>query len=243
MDLFRFREKHSPQTVWAIAEGECVKIYLFLIRRWLLDNIGLVSAIHQRESAIGILTFPPSWTSLPFRVYPLCLVFIGLFLTVYWSQHFLLCMKSGNLTSMFMQLNNIALSITQASLVAQVVKNLPTMWETCWVWPLGQEDPLEKGMATHSSILAWEIHGQRILVGYSPRGCKEPDTTEQVTVCIDHQMAVYFLFQSLSTLVYIAHEEGGLSHVPRVLPLCRFSFPIGPRFLLLPLPFCLRNFL
>ena len=33
MDLFRFREKHSPQTVWAIAEGECVKIYLFLIRR------------------------------------------------------------------------------------------------------------------------------------------------------------------------------------------------------------------
>ena len=33
---------------------------------------------------------------------------------------------------------------------------------------LGQEDPLEKGMATHSSILAWEIHGQRNLVGYSP---------------------------------------------------------------------------
>ena len=43
-----------------------------------------------------------------------------------------------------------------ASLVAQTVKNLPAMWETL-VWSLGQEDPLEKGMATHSSILAWKI--------------------------------------------------------------------------------------
>ena len=42
------------------------------------------------------------------------------------------------------------------SLVAQMVKNLPAMQET-WVWSLGQEDPQEKEMATHSSILAWEI--------------------------------------------------------------------------------------
>ena len=42
------------------------------------------------------------------------------------------------------------------SLVAQTVKRLPTMWET-WVWSLGREDPLEKEMATHSSILAWKI--------------------------------------------------------------------------------------
>ena len=40
--------------------------------------------------------------------------------------------------------------------MAQIVKNLPAMWET-WVGSLGQEDPLEKGMATHSSILAWGI--------------------------------------------------------------------------------------
>ena len=45
---------------------------------------------------------------------------------------------------------------TWASLVAQMVKNLPAMWET-WVRPLGWEDPLEEGMATHSSILAWRI--------------------------------------------------------------------------------------
>ena len=41
-------------------------------------------------------------------------------------------------------------------LAAQTVKNPPAVWET-WVQSLGQEDPLEKGMATHSSILAWRI--------------------------------------------------------------------------------------
>ena len=43
---------------------------------------------------------------------------------------------------------------------------------------LAQEDPLEKEMTTHSSITAWEFHGQRSLVGYSPWGHKESDTTE-----------------------------------------------------------------
>ena len=42
------------------------------------------------------------------------------------------------------------------SLVAQTVKRLSTMWET-WVQALGWEDPLEEGMKTHSSILAWRI--------------------------------------------------------------------------------------
>ena len=41
---------------------------------------------------------------------------------------------------------------------------------------LGQEDPLDLGMATHSSILSGKSHGQRSLVGYSPWGCKELDT-------------------------------------------------------------------
>ena len=45
---------------------------------------------------------------------------------------------------------------TLTSLVAQMVKRLPTMRET-WVRTLGQEDPLEKEMATHSSTLAWKI--------------------------------------------------------------------------------------
>ena len=61
-----------------------------------------------------------------------------------------------------------------------MVKRLPTMWET-WVQSLGQEDPLEKDMTTHSisfpELLPGKSHGQRRLVGYSPWGCKELDTT------------------------------------------------------------------
>ena len=47
-----------------------------------------------------------------------------------------------------------------------------------WVQSLGGEDLLEQEMATRSSILAWEIQGQRSLVGYSPWGRKESDTTD-----------------------------------------------------------------
>ena len=48
------------------------------------------------------------------------------------------------------------LQYSWSSLVAQLVKNLPAMWEN-WVRPLSWEDPLEKGMATHSSVLPWRI--------------------------------------------------------------------------------------
>ena len=56
-----------------------------------------------------------------------------------------------------------------ASLVIQTVKNLPAMQET-WVPSLGQEDPLEKGMATHSSILAWRISRTEELGGLQSMG-------------------------------------------------------------------------
>ena len=52
------------------------------------------------------------------------------------------------------------LQYSWASLVAQTVKNRPAMWET-WVQSLGWEDPLEEGMTTHSSILAWRIPTDR----------------------------------------------------------------------------------
>ena len=65
-----------------------------------------------------------------------------------------------------------ALHQVGASLVAQTVKNLPAVWET-QVQSLGQEDPLEKGMATHSSIVPGEFHGQRSLAGFGPWGRKE----------------------------------------------------------------------
>ena len=52
--------------------------------------------------------------------------------------------------------NYISVESHGASLVAQTVKNLPAVRET-WVWSLGWEDPLDEGMAAHSSILAWKI--------------------------------------------------------------------------------------
>ena len=54
--------------------------------------------------------------------------------------------------------------LLKASLVAQTVKNMPAMWET-WVQSLDWKDPLEEGMATHSSILAWGIPTERGVLG------------------------------------------------------------------------------
>ena len=64
------------------------------------------------------------------------------------------------------------LQYSWSSLMAQLVKNPPVMWET-WVRTLAWEDPLEKGKATHSSTLACRIP--------CPWGHKESDTTEQLT--------------------------------------------------------------
>ena len=61
---------------------------------------------------------------------------------------------------------------TRTSLVAQLAKNPPAVRET-WVRSLGLEDPLEKGKATHSSILAWRMPW----TVYSLWGCKESDMT------------------------------------------------------------------
>ena len=67
--------------------------------------------------------------------------------------------------------------MTETSLVAQTVENLPAVQET-GVPSLGREDPLDKGMATHSSILAWRIPWTEepiTSVGYSPWTWKESD--------------------------------------------------------------------
>ena len=74
------------------------------------------------------------------------------------------------------------ISGTRASLVAQMVKNLPAMQDS-WVQSPGWNDPLEKEMATRPSILAWRIpwteEPGRL---HSPWGCKETDTTEHLTL-------------------------------------------------------------
>ena len=71
--------------------------------------------------------------------------------------------------------------------MAQLVKNPPAMRET-WVRPLGWEDPLEKGMATHSSILAWRI----------PR-TEEPDRLQYMGLQKNWTEQLYFLEQELTS--------------------------------------------
>ena len=75
--------------------------------------------------------------------------------------------------NLLINLDNVGVSLYPglnqhwASLVAQMVKRLPAVWET-QVQSLGQVDPLEKEIATDSSILAGKSHGQRNLAGYTP---------------------------------------------------------------------------
>jgi len=75
--------------------------------------------------------------------------------------------------NLLINLDNVGVSLYPglnqhwASLVAQVVKRLPAVWET-QVQSLGQVDPLEKEIATDSSILAGKSHGRRNLAGYTP---------------------------------------------------------------------------
>ena len=89
--------------------------------------------------------------------------------------------------------------------MTQVVKRLPAMRET-QVQSLGWEDPLEKEMATHSSILAWRIPWTEELVGYSPWGRKESDTTEQL----------HFTFPGSSVSKEPACNAGDMSSIPGV---------------------------
>ena len=71
----------------------------------------------------------------------------------------------------------------QQQLVTQTVKNLPAV-RGIWVRCLGREDALEKGMATHCSVLAGESHGQGRLAGCSPWDYKESDMTERLTLYV-----------------------------------------------------------
>ena len=69
--------------------------------------------------------------------------------------------------------------LSWASLVAEIVKNQPAMWET-WIQSLGREDPLETGMATQSSIHASRIPWTEEPGGLQSLGCKESDMSGMV---------------------------------------------------------------
>ena len=76
----------------------------------------------------------------------------------------------------------------ECSLVTQIVKNLPTVWET-QVQSLGQEDPLQKEMATHSRILAWRTPWTEEPGGPESMGSQEEGTTERLTLSLFHKRA------------------------------------------------------
>ena len=105
------------------------------------------------------------------------------------------------------------------SLVAQMVKNLPAMWETK-AWSLGWEDPLEKGVATHSSILARKSRGERHLVGCSPCGHVGWGRTESL-------LFVCFAFIIISWQDCEAAANGQPSQTPRWLSLSTRRNPNG----------------
>ena len=68
-----------------------------------------------------------------------------------------------------------------------MVKNPSAMWDT-WVWCLGQGDPLEEGMGTHSHSFLKNPYGQKSLAAYSPCGLKESDMTERLSTHTHTQM-------------------------------------------------------
>ena len=87
------------------------------------------------------------------------------------------------------------LQYSWASLVAQLVKNPPALWEI-WVQSLGWEDLLEKGKATHSSILAWRIP-------WATRGLKEWDTTEKLSLFIYESRGTFYLTSTQVCVLFI----------------------------------------
>ena len=81
--------------------------------------------------------------------------------------------------------------------MAQTVKNLPAMQETS-VLSLDQEDPLEKERQPTPVLLPGEFHGQRMLAGYCPWGCKELDTTERLTLSQETNLSFSLEGESIS---------------------------------------------
>ena len=93
-----------------------------------------------------------------------------------------------------------------------MVKNLPAMQET-WVQSLGQEDTLEKGMATHSSVLAWRIPWIEESGRLQSMGHKELDTAKQLTLLLSFTLFIFTFFHYIYIYIYIEYSLPGGSVV------------------------------
>ena len=83
------------------------------------------------------------------------------------------------------------------SLVAQTMKNLPAMRET-WVRSLGREDPLEEGMATHSSVLAWRIPWTEE---------KKSNNSDSIVPCPEHVSSLFSSFHPSLPMYSLPHPQ------------------------------------
>ena len=99
-----------------------------------------------------------------------------------------------------------------ASLIAQLVKNLPAMREI-WVWSLGCEDPLEKGKATHSSILAWRIPWTILSMGW------QKVRHNWVTFTFNQDMCTIQEVIPISSVSYTLYAFGKNIHQMRIIHL------------------------
>ena len=105
--------------------------------------------------------------------------------------------------------------------MVQRLKRLPEMWET-WVQFLGREDPLEKEMATHSSILAWRIPWTEELGGLQSTGHKELDMTER----LHFHFLSYSDPTTLASLHFLRYRSPASGSLHKLLPFLRmYLFP------------------
>ena len=95
--------------------------------------------------------------------------------------------------------------------MVQTVKNLPARQET-WVQSLCTEDPLEMGMATHSSILAWRIPWTEKPGGLQSMGCKQSDTTQRLTHVLYAHYIYYHTYFSMVGIMLCLLSCTVLSH-------------------------------
>ena len=146
-------------TPWTVARQDSLSLTI----SWSLPKFMYIESVMPFNHLIlcfPLLFCPHSFPAL--RLFPMSQLFasgdpnIGASASASVLPTSIQCWFPLRLTGLISLLSKGLSSIFSASLVAQTIKNLPAMRETP-VWSLGREDPLEKGMATHSSIPAWRI--------------------------------------------------------------------------------------
>ena len=100
-----------------------------------------------------------------------------------------------------MAIKPVIVKVNGASLVSQMVKNLPAMPETC-VQSFGQEDPLQVGMATHSSILAWKIPWTEQPDGLQSMGSQRVANNRMTKYITAHSKGEYLILKTSRILYY-----------------------------------------